>query len=100
MKKYFLILFLIIFSALSLAKTEEFSYSNLGKLPILFNGRIQPFDSVARYNLLIIREKTKFNRADEKISATQWLWEVFTHNKSEVNIDHKLTYKIFQFNKM
>ncbi len=61
--------------------TREF-----GRLPVLLNGRIQPFDSVGRNALLQIRStgdvpleeipSWKFWKHAKKIKATEWLMEV------------------------
>jgi len=57
-----------------------------GALPVLLNGRIQPFDSVARNSLLQIRStgdapleevpSWKFWHHPKKLKATEWLLEV------------------------
>ncbi len=48
-------------------QTREF-----GKLPVLLNGRIQPFDSVARNSLLQLRTRQSL----DDMTADQWLVEV------------------------
>lgn len=66
---------------------KTFHYAEFGKLPVLLNGRVQPFESVARNSLMQIRGKTTapiklhFSIWDEKkrgrsMSATAWLLEV------------------------
>lgn len=53
-------------------KTREF-----GKLPVLLNGRVQPFDSVARNALLEIRNKQSVALENgQALTATEWLLEV------------------------
>jgi cytochrome c-type biogenesis protein CcsB len=57
-----------------------------GRLPVLLNGRIQPFDSVARNSLLQIRStgdvpleevpSWKFWKHPKKLKSTEWLLEV------------------------
>jgi len=57
-----------------------------GKLPVLLNGRVQPFDSVARNSLLQIRSTAdlpleeipawQFWHHAEKLKSTAWLLEV------------------------
>jgi ABC-type transport system involved in cytochrome c biogenesis permease subunit len=65
-------------------KTEPdqgFHYTDFGRLPILFNGRLQPMDSLARNSLLQIREKQTanlepwkaWNESPKIIPATEWL---------------------------
>ncbi len=77
--------------------------NEFGQLPVLFNGRIQPWDSVARNSLLQIREKQALayelrNGAGEvtyktNLAALQWMMEVmFTPEAADARpvfrIDH------------
>ncbi|MBI3850760.1 MAG: cytochrome c biogenesis protein CcsA [Verrucomicrobia bacterium] len=67
-------------------KDSEFHVREFGRLPVLLNGRIQPFDSVARNSLLQIRStgdlpleivpSWKFWHHPKKLKATEWLLEV------------------------
>src|SRR6185503_5642106 len=67
-------------------KDDEFHVREFGRLPVLLNGRIQPFDSVARNTLLQIRStgdlplemvpSWKFWHHPKKLKATEWLLEV------------------------
>jgi len=67
-------------------KDKEFHTREFGRLPVLLNGRIQPFDSVGRNALLQIRStgdvpleeihSWKFWKRAKKIKATEWLMEV------------------------
>jgi ABC-type transport system involved in cytochrome c biogenesis permease subunit len=60
--------------------------AEFGRLPVLFNGRIQPFDSIARNALLQIRStgdvpleqlpSWQFWRHPKKLRSTEWLLEV------------------------
>ena len=82
MKKLFILaISCCLLSALSWANT--FDFNNLGQLPVLYNGRLQPFDTVARNGLITIKEKTTIKRTSDTqsstISPTQWLWEVLCH---------------------
>ncbi len=68
-------------------KDGAFRISEFGRLPVLLNGRIQPFDSVARNSLLQIRStgdvpleivpSWKFWDHPKKLKSTEWLLEVF-----------------------
>ncbi len=57
-----------------------FRTSEFGELPVLMNGRFQPFDSVARNSLLQIRQRQnvvwKEDGKYQKLSARDWLVEV------------------------
>jgi cytochrome c-type biogenesis protein CcsB len=67
-------------------KDGEFHTREFGRLPVLMNGRIQPFDSVARNSLLQIRSTAdvplemvpswKFWHHPKKLKSTDWLLEV------------------------
>ncbi|HXG46822.1 MAG TPA: cytochrome c biogenesis protein CcsA [Methylomirabilota bacterium] len=67
-------------------RDKEFHVREFGRLPVLLNGRVQPFDSVARNSLLQIRstasvplEEKKFYefwKHPPKLKASEWLLEV------------------------
>ncbi|HEY5909744.1 MAG TPA: cytochrome c biogenesis protein CcsA [Verrucomicrobiae bacterium] len=69
-------------------KDKEYHVREFARLPVLLNGRIQPFDSVARNSLLQIRStgdlpleqvpSWKFWHHPKKLKATEWLLEVMT----------------------
>jgi ABC-type transport system involved in cytochrome c biogenesis permease subunit len=60
---------------------SDFAYSEFAKLPLVFNGRLKPMDSLARNSLLEIREKQTldtepwkdWNENPKIISANEWL---------------------------
>ncbi|MEI6082852.1 MAG: cytochrome c biogenesis protein CcsA [Verrucomicrobiota bacterium] len=68
-------------------KDSAMHTADFGRLPVLLNGRIQPFDSVARNSLLQIRStgdvpleevpSWKFWHHPAKLKSTDWLLEVF-----------------------
>jgi cytochrome c-type biogenesis protein CcsB len=66
-------------STLRPPQDKTFAFNEFGKLPVVFNGRVQPMDSLARNSLLQIREKQEANLEPWKgasahmISATEWL---------------------------
>jgi ABC-type transport system involved in cytochrome c biogenesis permease subunit len=83
----FLALFAIEIVVVMLPKQEkEIHIREFGRLPVLLNGRIQPFDSVARNSLLQIRStgdvpleevpSWMFWKHPKKIKASEWLLEV------------------------
>ncbi|HTV40715.1 MAG TPA: cytochrome c biogenesis protein CcsA [Candidatus Sulfotelmatobacter sp.] len=61
-----------------------FAYSKLGKLPVVFNGRLKPMDSLARNSLLQINEMQTLDlepwksmwQNHKKITAIEWLANV------------------------
>jgi len=67
-------------------KDGVYHLREFGALPVLLNGRIQPFDSVARNSLLQIRStgdvpleevpSWKFWHHPQKLKSTEWLLEV------------------------
>lgn len=66
-----------ILSALVPKKEKVFHTREFGKLPVLLNGRIQPFDSVARNSLLQLRAKQSIALDGGKtLTAIEWLLEV------------------------
>lgn len=76
-------------------KDATFAYHDFGRLPVVFNGRLQPFDSLARNSLLQIRNKQSMRDATEKrtLSATEWAVEVMmrpdvANGRKAFRIDH------------
>ena len=69
-------------------KDAVYHIREFGRLPVLLDGRIQPFDSVARNSLLQMRStgdlpleevpSWKFWHHPKKLKATEWLLEVMT----------------------
>jgi ABC-type transport system involved in cytochrome c biogenesis permease subunit len=63
-----------------------FHAREFGKLPVLMNGRFQPFDSVARNSLLQIRTKqsvvTEENGKTQTLTAMEWLLETMMKPES------------------
>ncbi len=67
-------------------KDGAFHVREFARLPVLLNGRVQPFDSVARNSLLEMRStgevpleivpSWKFWHHAEKLKATEWLLEI------------------------
>jgi ABC-type transport system involved in cytochrome c biogenesis permease subunit len=69
------------FGNLQAPKDKDFAFSQFGRLPVVFDGRLKPMDSVARNSLLEIREKQTLNTEPWKgwnespkiIPGTEWL---------------------------
>jgi ABC-type transport system involved in cytochrome c biogenesis permease subunit len=65
-------------------KDTSFAFNEFGQLPVMFNGRLKPMDSLARNSLLQVREKQTLDLEpwkdwDEEqkiIPATEWLANV------------------------
>lgn len=75
--------------------SDGFDYKAFGKLPVSFNGRFQPMDSLARNSLLQIREKQSLYLKEEKrtMPAIEWLAEVMikpqqADDRKVFRIDH------------
>jgi cytochrome c-type biogenesis protein CcsB len=86
---FFVALFGAEILAVMLPKPDgEYHVREFGRLPVLLNGRIQPFDSVARNSLLQIRStgdvpleevpSWEFWHHPKKLKSTEWLLEVMT----------------------
>ncbi|MGN6552459.1 MAG: cytochrome c biogenesis protein [Verrucomicrobiota bacterium] len=84
---FLLAIFVTEIVAVMLPKSEgAFHVAEFGRLPVLLNGRIQPFDSVARNALLQIRStgdlpleqvpSWQFWHHPKKLKSTEWLLEV------------------------
>ena len=75
-----------ILGALVPRRDRDHAFGDFGRLPVVFNGRLQPFDSLARNSLTRIREKETANLEPAKswyerpriVSATEWLLTVMT----------------------
>ncbi len=92
MKKYLPWLLLVVMAAWALSSLRAphgtaFNTRDFGRLPVLLNGRIQPFDSVARNSLLQMRDKqtapiklhfSVFDPAKrgQLMTASEWLVEM------------------------
>ena len=66
----------------------DFAFNEFAQLPLVFNGRLKPMDSLARNSLLEIREKQTLNTEPWKdwnenpkiISANEWLINVMMNS--------------------
>ncbi len=67
--------------ALAPKRVDGFDLAGFGRLPVLLNGRIQPFDSVARNALLSMSGRSTVRLADGgSLSAPQWLLEIMANS--------------------
>ena len=85
MKKWLPWIFVAVFAAWFLsgmrapAPKNGFDFAGFGRLPVLLNGRIQPFDSVARNALLSMSGKSIVRvKGAPSLSPTEWLLEAMT----------------------
>ncbi|MDB6029199.1 MAG: cytochrome c assembly protein, partial [Verrucomicrobiales bacterium] len=70
---------------------DGYDLAAFGRLPVLANGRIQPFDSIARNTLLTMSGKSKVKLSDGKyMGPTEWIIEAMTRP------DDAATRKIFR----
>jgi cytochrome c-type biogenesis protein CcsB len=97
MKKFIPWMLVACFAAWAIASLRQppetgFDAREFGRLPVLMDGRFQPFDSVARNSLLQIRTKQTVpindNGDARTLSATKWLMEVMM--KPEQADDRKI----------
>ena len=86
MKRWLPLIFVVVAAAGFLSTLRpppdtDFGYSEFGRLPLVFNGRLKPMDSLARNSLLEIRQKQTLNLEPWKdwnekpkiIPAVEWL---------------------------
>ncbi len=66
-------------------KPDEFQLREWAKLPVLANGRVQPFDSLARNSLLVIRGNTDVPLEGNGANGTWGRWETLQGPLSERN---------------
>jgi cytochrome c-type biogenesis protein CcsB len=99
---FFLALFASEIAAILIPKKDgTYHVRDFGRLPVLLNGRVQPFDSVARNSLLQMRStadlpiesvpKWEFWRHPQKLKSTEWLLEVMTQPEKA---DQRLTFLV------
>ncbi|CAN5515393.1 hypothetical protein BH09PLA1_BH09PLA1_32330 [soil metagenome] len=70
---------------------SSFDYNAFGRVPISYEGRVMPLDTLARVSLRIISNKSEIRQDDGKVvPAIQWLADVFGQPDRAVN------YKIFR----
>ena len=91
MKKWIPLILVIVMAGWFLSGLHQkpetgFHAREFGKLPVLMNGRFQPFDSVARNSLLQIRTKQSVVREEngktQTLTATEWLLETMMKPES------------------
>ena len=82
MKRWIPALLTVVFAAWAVAgffpSKDARGIDAFGRLPVVFTGRVQPFDSLARNSLVQLRERHTVYDLREKrtLSATEWLLEL------------------------
>jgi ABC-type transport system involved in cytochrome c biogenesis permease subunit len=71
------------------ARTDAMDLAAFGKIPIVYEGRPKPIDSLARNSLLVISDRQEFTDSrDETQPAVRWLLDVITN--SEAAAQHRV----------
>ncbi len=69
----------------------QFHYYEFGKLPLVYEGRTKPFDTLARNALIILSGRQSFkDEAGKSQPATHWLLDVITRSKA--SLKHRVLY--------
>jgi hypothetical protein len=79
-----LVMALWFFGQMQPPRDRNFAFTEFGRLPVVFDGRLKPMDSLARNSLLQIRQTqtlnlepwSGWNEKPKIISATEWLASV------------------------
>ena len=58
------------------AKPDQFDLKAFGRIPVSFDGRVMPLDTLARSGLKIISGKESFKQGGKRVRAEQWLIDV------------------------
>ena len=71
------------------AELGEMNLYEFGKLPLVYEGRVKPFDTLARNSLLVISGKQSFKDAeDNRQPAIRWLLDVIA--RQDLAVEHKV----------
>src|SRR5258708_8991505 len=109
MKRYLPLIVLIltaVFIAWTLIEPKnkaEYDLNTFSKLPVLADGRIKPFDTVARTSLLIIngKQSVAIPTAKLPVKSTEWLLDVLFNPSvadayQDIRIDHPEVLDLFK----
>ena len=62
---------------------DEMAIHEFGKLPVIYGGRVQPMDTLARTSLRIVSNKQEFvDKYDEKQPAIRWLLDFIADRRA------------------
>ena len=95
MKKWIPLILVIVMAGWVLSGLHQppetgFHAREFGKLPVLMNGRFQPFDSVARNSLLQIRTKQSVVTEGERQNADPDRHGMAARNDDETRVGQRL----------
>ena len=71
-------------------KNQKLDLASFGALPVSFQGRVVPFDSLARNSLKVMIGKESFSQGDDRVPPLRFLLEVFSDS------DQAKQYKLFR----
>lgn len=78
--------FLILVARPPATTDTEMDLHQFGKLPLVYEGRVKPFDTFARNSLSLLSKKQTFKDASGKTEpAIRWLLDVITESKDSMN---------------
>ena len=60
--------------------SEGFDFESFGKIPIFYEGRPQPIDSLARNSLLSMNDRETYTEDKQSYPAIRWLLDVVTNS--------------------
>jgi ABC-type transport system involved in cytochrome c biogenesis permease subunit len=74
-------------------RPDPYDFASFGQLPVVSDGRVLPFDSLARNTLRIVSGHDTLDRDGKKISAIQWLLDGYAQTDAwkqdkVIRIDH------------
>lgn len=82
----------VLMSALRVKKSEtKFDLEAFGQVPIFYEGRAQPIDSLARNTLLFLNDRETYSENKKTLPAISWLLDVITESK---DVDKHPVYQI------
>ena len=72
----------VLMSAVRTKKSDsKFDLAAFGQVPIFYEGRAQPIDSLARNTMLFLNDRETYRENDKSQPAIQWLLDVITDAK-------------------
>jgi len=76
-------------------ESGQMNIHEFGQLPVVYQGRIKPFDTLARNGLLVVSDKQSFidNQGEER-PAIQWLLDVMSQSQDAFQ------YKVFRIHNL